>query len=125
MNLRRVFNLRLFRRLARYSPGLRDTTGLSMLIVEQNLDLVLDVADRIVALERGRIVREMAASEVRAGAMAELLGMGCSADHSQSGWSGARCGGRQTRGLQAHTNSCAKFHTKVDTKADTCAHARF
>ena len=55
---------------------LRDTTGLSMLIVEQNLDLVLDVADRIVALERGRIVREMAASEVRSGAMAELLGMG-------------------------------------------------
>ncbi len=56
--------------------SLRDTTGLSMLIVEQNLDLVLDVADRIIALERGRIVREMPASEVRAGAMAELLGMG-------------------------------------------------
>ncbi len=55
---------------------LRDSTGLSMLIVEQNLDLVLDVASRIVALERGRIVREMVAADVRSGAMAELLGMG-------------------------------------------------
>ena len=56
--------------------GLRDRTKLSMLIVEQNLDLVLDVADRIIAIERGRVVRELAASEAKGGAMAELLGMG-------------------------------------------------
>jgi len=55
---------------------LRHEQGLSMLIVEQNLDLVLDVADRVVVVERGRIVREMPAEGLRGGAFAELLGMG-------------------------------------------------
>ncbi len=72
--------------------SLRDTTGLSMLIVEQNLDLVLDVADRIVALERGQIVREMTATDVRSGAMAELLGMG-TARMARSPGSGAAAPG--------------------------------
>ncbi|MGZ5252041.1 MAG: ABC transporter ATP-binding protein, partial [Caldimonas sp.] len=49
---------------------------LSLIVVEQNLDLVLDVADRIVVMERGRIVREVDAHRVQAGGLAELLGMG-------------------------------------------------
>ena len=49
---------------------------LSLIIVEQNLDLVLDVADRVLVFERGRFEQEFAAGELRAGAIAELLGMG-------------------------------------------------
>lgn len=55
---------------------LRDSHGLSLLIVEQNLDLVLDVADRVVVLERGRIVREMRVEGLQGGDFADMLGMG-------------------------------------------------
>jgi amidase len=56
--------------------GLRDSRKLSLIIVEQNLDLVLDVADRILVFERGLIGQELDAHQVRGGAIAELLGMG-------------------------------------------------
>ena len=56
---------------------LRDHAALTMIIVEQNLDLVLDVATRIAVLEKGKIEREFAAHEIGAsGALAEALGMG-------------------------------------------------
>jgi amidase len=55
---------------------LRQRDKLSMLVVEQNLDLVLDVADRIVVVERGRIEREVDAHTMQAGGLATLLGMG-------------------------------------------------
>ena len=55
---------------------LRDEFGLALIIVEQNLDLVLDVAHRIVVFERGTILKEMHASELRGGGLSELLGMG-------------------------------------------------
>lgn len=50
--------------------------NLSLIIVEQNLDLVLDVADRVLVFERGNIEREFAAEQLQGGALAELLGMG-------------------------------------------------
>ena len=56
--------------------ALREKHRLSMLIVEQNLELVLDVASRIVLVERGRIIRELNSSAVRAGAIADLVGLG-------------------------------------------------
>ena len=56
--------------------SLRDKQRLSMLIVEQNLELVLDVASRIVLVERGRISRELDAATVRGGAIADLVGLG-------------------------------------------------
>ena len=56
--------------------ALRKRDTLSLLVVEQNLDLVLDVADRIVVMERGRIERDIDAHVVHAGGLAELLGMG-------------------------------------------------
>ena len=56
--------------------ALRDKQRLSMLIVEQNLELVLDVASRIVLVERGRITRELDAAQVRGGAIADLVGLG-------------------------------------------------
>ena len=55
---------------------LRKRDQLSLVVVEQNLDLVLDVADRIVVMERGRIEREVDAHSAQAGGIAELLGMG-------------------------------------------------
>jgi amidase len=56
---------------------LRKQAALSLVIVEQNLDLVLDVATRIAVMERGRIERELDPGEVGAGgALVEALGMG-------------------------------------------------
>jgi len=56
---------------------LKSEAGLAIVIVEQNLDLVLDVADRVAVLERGRIAREFRADEVGAGtALVEALGLG-------------------------------------------------
>ncbi|MEI6484468.1 MAG: ABC transporter ATP-binding protein, partial [Betaproteobacteria bacterium] len=55
---------------------LRDEFGLALIIVEQNLDLVLDVAHRVVVFERGTILKELHASQLRGGGLSELLGMG-------------------------------------------------
>jgi amidase len=55
---------------------LRDKHRISMLIVEQNLELVLDVATRIVLVERGRVTRELDPQSVRGGAIADLVGLG-------------------------------------------------
>ncbi len=55
---------------------LRKRDKLSLVVVEQNLDLVLDVADRIVVMERGRIEREVDARAVQGGGLADMLGMG-------------------------------------------------
>jgi amidase len=56
---------------------LRNEAGLAIVIVEQNLDIVLDVATRIAVLERGRIVREIDSGEIGAGsALIEALGLG-------------------------------------------------
>jgi amidase len=56
---------------------LRRDAGLALVIVEQNLDLVLDVATKIAVMERGRIERELNASEMGAGsALVQALGMG-------------------------------------------------
>lgn len=55
---------------------LRDESGLALIIVEQNLDLVLDVAHRVVVFERGTVIKELQAHELRGGGLSELLGMG-------------------------------------------------
>ncbi len=57
---------------------LRENHRLSMLIVEQNLELVLDVATRMVLVERGMITRELDPAVVRGGAIADLVGLGSS-----------------------------------------------
>lgn len=56
--------------------ALRREQRLSMLIVEQNLELVLDVASRLVLVERGQITRELDGPAMRGGAIAELVGLG-------------------------------------------------
>jgi amidase len=56
---------------------LKTEANLAMVVVEQNLDLVLDVATRIAVLERGRIVRQFGPDEMGAGsALVEALGLG-------------------------------------------------
>ena len=55
---------------------LRDEYGLALIIVEQNLDLVLDVAHRVAVFERGAILKELHASQLSGGGLSELLGMG-------------------------------------------------
>ena len=63
--------------IGRTLAKLRLQANLTMIIVEQNLDLVLDVATRIAVLEKGRFEREFAAHEIGAsGALAAALGMG-------------------------------------------------
>jgi amidase len=62
--------------IATVLSSLRREQRLSMLIVEQNLELVLDVANRIVLVERGQITRELDAAAIRGGAIAELVGLG-------------------------------------------------
>lgn len=63
--------------------SLRQEQRLSMLIVEQNLELVLDVANRIVLVERGQIAREFDAATMRGGEIAALIGLG-SNRHAQN-----------------------------------------
>jgi amidase len=56
---------------------LKAEAKLAIVIVEQNLDLVLDVATRIAVLERGRIARQFGPEEVGAGsALVDALGLG-------------------------------------------------
>jgi amidase len=64
---------------------LREQQHLSMLIVEQNLELVLDVASRVVLIERGRITRELDRGAVRGGAIADLVGLGGRAARANGG----------------------------------------
>ena len=57
--------------------ALRDTHGLTLVIVEQNLDFVLDCADRVLVLEKGRIEAEKAGSDLRDPAiLAGFVGLG-------------------------------------------------
>ncbi|RPH58505.1 MAG: amidase, partial [Burkholderiales bacterium] len=63
--------------IARILSRLRTKAGLAVVIVEQNLDLVLDVASRIGVMEKGRIAREFDAGQGGAtSALVAALGMG-------------------------------------------------
>lgn len=63
--------------IGRTLSRLRSQAGLATVIVEQNLDLVLDVAARIAVMEKGRIERTFDAHEIGAtGALVAALGMG-------------------------------------------------
>lgn len=55
----------IIQEIARILVGLRDAEGLSILVVEQNLDFVLDCADRVLTLEKGVITAELSAAALR------------------------------------------------------------
>ena len=50
--------------VARTLSELRDSRGLSILLVEQNFDFIAELSDRVLVLERGRITGELARSEL-------------------------------------------------------------
>ena len=77
---------------------LRDEFGLALIIVEQNLDLVLDVAHRVVVFERGTIIKELHASQLSGGGLSELLGMGSA---------------RMTHSPHSHTAKPASAHNQA------------
>ena len=51
--------------LATILPGIMKEEGLSMLVVEQNLDLALKIGDRFVFMDKGKIVHENAREQIR------------------------------------------------------------
>jgi amidase len=56
---------------------LRADEGLSILVAEQNLDFILDCADRVLILEKGAIVETLGAAELRQpGTLQRVLGWG-------------------------------------------------
>ena len=50
--------------MAQILSRLRESRGLSILLVEQNLDFIAELADRVLVLERGRITGELARGEL-------------------------------------------------------------
>lgn len=54
--------------------GLRDSSDISILLVEQNIRLALEIADRVLVMRMGRIAREVAPQELlRAGSVFEFM----------------------------------------------------
>lgn len=63
--------------MARTLASLRDSESISILVAEQNLDFILDCADRVLMLEKGAIVQEYSAAQLRTPeALETLLGWG-------------------------------------------------
>jgi amidase len=69
----------------------RAESGLTMIVVEQNLDLVLDVANRIAVLEKGRITQMLDAAALGGGQLASVLGLGATRG-SRAGAAAPRAG---------------------------------
>jgi len=60
--------------------AIRDLVGgrtLSVLLVEQRVDISLDLASRCIVMDRGRIVRDAPSSDYRTGIidMADMMGL--------------------------------------------------
>src|ERR1700751_3196864 len=85
---------------------LREKHRLSMLLVDENLELVLDVESRIVLVERGRITRELDVGAVQGGAIAELVGLGGA--RSTSAGSGGAARPRPQLTVAASANGSAR-----------------
>jgi urea transport system ATP-binding protein len=63
----------IIKELAQILKRIRDRKGLVILVSEQVLSFALDVADRLLVLDRGRIIQESRRSEVNAESVARLL----------------------------------------------------
>jgi urea transport system ATP-binding protein len=59
--------------LARMLKMIRDRRGLSIVVSEQVLSFALEIADRVLVLERGRITLENRRDEVDAESVARML----------------------------------------------------
>jgi amidase len=104
--------------IGRILSRLRQDAGLAIVIVEQNLDLVLDVATHIAVMERGRVAREFDTGEIGAGAaLVEALGLG-SVRMSRGGPPAAA-----TRPAPQSPRSQARAETKPRAPASQAAYA--
>jgi urea transport system ATP-binding protein len=59
--------------MARTLKHIRDTKGLSIIVSEQVLSFALDVADRVLVIENGEIVRDEAREGIDAAQIAKYL----------------------------------------------------
>lgn len=69
--------------------ALRQSRGLSILLVEQNFDFISDLSDRVIVLERGRITGELSKADLSDQAKVDQF-LGFGAARSTRGQSGAR-----------------------------------
>jgi urea transport system ATP-binding protein len=63
----------IIKEMARTLKRIRDTRGLSIIVSEQVLSFALDVADRVLVIENGEIVREEKRDGIDAGQIAKYL----------------------------------------------------
>jgi urea transport system ATP-binding protein len=63
----------IIKEMARTLKRIRDTRGLSIIVSEQVLSFALDVADRVLVIENGEIVRDEARDGIDAGQIAKYL----------------------------------------------------
>ncbi|HEY1944089.1 MAG TPA: urea ABC transporter ATP-binding subunit UrtE [Roseiarcus sp.] len=63
----------IIREMARTLKRIRDTRGLSIIVSEQVLSFALDVADRVLVIENGEIVRDDARAGIDEAAIAKYL----------------------------------------------------
>ena len=81
---------------------LRDSQGLTIVVVEQNLDFLLDCANRLLVLERGRFVDALGPAEMRDAARMDAL--------SQLGAARATRGGATARTASHDTPAPTQAH---------------
>jgi len=63
----------IIKEMAKILRKIRDSEGLTILVAEQVLSFVLDVADKIVVIEKGNIVHQQARAEVNEQQIASYL----------------------------------------------------
>ncbi|RBW60898.1 amidase [Ruegeria sp. A3M17] len=110
--------------------ALRESRGLSILLVEQNFDFIADLSDRVLVLERGRIAGELSKSDLSDQAKVDQF-LGFGAARSTRGQANARPAAPQTSATrtksQAVTESppaAASVVTNMTIKRPTLSQMR-
>jgi branched-chain amino acid transport system ATP-binding protein len=84
---------------------LRQRRGLAVVLVEQNLDFIRGLADRVLLIHRGRIVRELVHGAIDIPILEEaFIGAGPDAAHQLGGWHDP--GNRQDTNTRAAAACC-------------------
>ncbi len=87
---------------------LRETRGLSILLVEQNFDFISDLSDRVLVLERGRITGELSRTELQdQSKVDQFLGFGAARATRGQVAPASRVGGA-SQGTQAASLAAAR-----------------
>lgn len=95
--------------------GLRKRRTLSVLLVEQNFDFISDLSDRVLVLERGRIVGELGRADLTDPAkIDQFLGFGA-ARTTRSNTGGEQAASRGGTGSMAHSSQTGRHSTTAGT----------